>query len=146
MFVVVTVTKNTRKSFDVGARLIRAEAAVNVVVLGTGAALDYPLNDRDRRTKNTHLEIDDTQADIVTAMDLAYNAVSLTLPIYPDEDITQATVDSAFSAGDVLWGEAYVPDATKSWIYVQEGAFRVDKKIVDYTLAELVNLAGTGTP
>ena len=143
----VTVTANTKKSFDVGTRLIRAEAAFKAVVSGTGCELDYPLNDRDRRKSLTHLTISETQANVITAMDLAYNAVSIALLVHPDNNANLATVSTVFNAGDIVYGKAYTPDAAnKSYIYIQEGAFKVRKYLVDYTIAEVISLAGTGAP
>ena len=143
----VTVTANTKSSFDVGTRLIRAEAAFNCVVSGTGAELDYPMNDRDRRESLTHLTITETQANVITAMDLAYNAVSIPLLIHPFNDATLTAVSTVYNAGDIAFGKAYTPDAAnKSWIYIQQGAFKVKKYLVNYTLAEVISLAGTGAP
>ena len=143
----VTVTANTKKSFDVGARLIRSEAAAKAVVSGTGCELDYPLNDRDRRESLTHLTITQSQANLITAMDLAYNAVSIPLLVHPDNNATLATVSTVYNAADIVYGKAYTPDAAnKSYVYVQEGAFKVKKLLVNYTLAEVISLAGTGAP
>lgn len=147
MLMSVTVTANTKSSFDVGTRLIRAEAAYAAVVSGTGCELDYPMNDRDRRESLTHLTISETQANVVTAMDLAYNAVSIALLVHPDNNTSLSTVSTVFSAGDIVYGKPYTPDAAnKSWIYIQKGAFKVVKYLVDYTLAEVISLAETGAP
>lgn len=146
MYLEVTVTKNQKKFSDVGARLIRAEAGFNVQQDGTGTKLTYPYNQRDRRIKNTSLELSDAVADYRTAMDLAYNAASILLPVYPDNNISLTAVNGSFEVGDLLWGKAYEPDATKSWVWIMEGAFEVKKLLVNYTLTNIVNLAGTGIP
>lgn len=143
----VTVETNSKSSYDVGTRLIRAEAAYGAVVDGTGCFLWYPLNDRDRRESLSRMKISETQANLITAMDTAYNAVSITLPVHPYKNVSNAAVDTVFNVADIVWGKAYAPDAAnKSWIFIQEGAFKVIRHLVDYTLTEIVNLAGTGTP
>ena len=135
------VTANQKKSFDVGTRLIRAEAAYGVVVSGTGSEFEYPMNDRDRRESLTHLTITENQADIIAGMDAVYDTVSIALPIHPDKDATAATVSTVYAAGDLVWGEAYGPDAAnKSWVFIQEGAFKVNRLLVDNTLAEIIAL------
>lgn len=141
----VTLTSNSKKSFDIGSRVIRAEAAFGATVSGTGCQFYYPRNDRDRRESSTVLVMSQTQANLITAMDLAYNAVSIALPVHPDKDATAATVSTVFSVGDIVWGAPYTPDSSnKSWLWIQDGAFKVKKYLINYTGAEIVSLAGTG--
>jgi len=110
MLLSLAITANTKQSLNVGTRLIRAEAVVNLVVSGTGAEFDYPMNDRDRRSALTHLTTTETVANIKIAMDAAYATVYIELPIHPDEDATAATVATTFNAADLVWeiGRAHV--------------------------------------
>jgi hypothetical protein len=146
MLMSVTIETNSARSFDVGTRLIRAEAAYGAIVDGTGCQFTYPYNDRDRREKNSTIKISETQANLVTAMDLAYNAVSIALLVHPGNVATASTVSTVFSVTDIIWGAPYTPDSSnKSYVWIQEGAFKVNMLLIDYTLTEIINLAGTGS-
>lgn len=148
MLLSLTVSTNSKQSQNVGTRLIRAEAVVGLITYATtGSEFDYPMNDRDRRVSLTHIQSTESVANVTTAMDLAYNAVSIVLPVHPDNLATTTPVNTTYNAGDIVWGAPYTPDASnKSWIYIQEGAFKVKKYLVNYTLAEVISLAGTGAP
>lgn len=142
MLLAVTVESNSKRPNEIGARLIRAEAAFEAVVSGTGCQFKYPLNDRDRRESLSVLKITENQAALIAGMDAGYGQVSITLPIHPNKDATAATVSTVFTGGDVVWGAPYAPDAAnKSWLWIQQGAFKVTKYLVDNTLAEIILLA-----
>ncbi len=146
MLLVVTVTANSKQSLNVGSRLIRAEAVYEAIVFDTtGSQFYFPLNDRDRQESPTKLTCSDSVTDIKTGMDLAYNSVDITLPVHPFKLTTNAVVDKVYNAGDIVWGVAYPADTTKSLVKVQKGAFEVVELLVDYTLAEIVLLAETGS-
>lgn len=140
MLLVVTVETNRKKSADIGSRLINAEYWHSAkTVETTKTQFYYPLNYRDRREKPTLLKTTDAIATIRTAADLAPTTDYITLPVHENDDVSVTAVDHDFRTKDIVWGYALPSDATnKSIVFILNGAFKVEKYVVDYTLAEIV--------
>lgn len=142
MILSVTVESNRKKSHDIGTRLINAEfwhAATTVET--TKTQFLYPVNYRDRREQPTLLKTTDAIADIRTAANLAPTTEAITLPVHPDKDVNQATVNTDFRTRDIVWGKPLASDPTnKSRVYILAGGFYVNEYVVDNTLAEIVAL------
>jgi hypothetical protein len=144
MLLVVTVTANSKSNLNVGSRLIRTEAVSKLVVYSTtGSKFDFPMSERDRRVSKTHLKCSDSVADIQNGMNLAYNQVDITLPVHEYNNVSNSTINEIYNVADIVWGQNSAT-AGKSWIFVNIGAFEVKKLLVDYTIAEIAELAETG--
>lgn len=139
MFISVTVTKNQNKSFDVGTRLIRAESLFGLQVNGTGSKFTYPLNYRDRRSKNSYLECSDAVATISAGMAAAYTDGTITLDVYPDNNSALTPVSTIYDVTSIQWGIA--SGAADTYLYILEGAFEVKKILVNHTIAAILLLA-----
>lgn len=139
MFISATVEKNRNNSFDVGTRLIRAEALYGLQANGTGSKFTYPMNYRDRRSRNTYLECTDSVATVTTGMTTAYTDGTITLNVYPENNSTITPVSTIFEVTNIQWGVA--SGATDTYLYILEGAFKLNKVLVAHTIAQVIALA-----
>ena len=100
----------------------------------------------DRRDKDDLVGTNDTVSTIKTAMDGAFSSVSITLPVYENDDTTTATVDKTFSWAYLVKAIDQVgSDGARCYIWWAVGAFRVERVLVPYNIAQIVDLASTGT-
>lgn len=139
MFLSVTVEKNQKKSSDVGVRMIRCESLYGLQANGTGSKLTYPLNYRDRKEKNSYLEITEAPATILAAMSAAYTSGTITVNVYPGNNTAITPVATIFDVTSVQWGIA--SGATDTMLYILEGGFEIKKVLVAHTIAQVVALA-----
>lgn len=139
MFLSVTVEKNQKRFSDVGTRLIRAESLYGLQANGTGSKMTYPINYRDRREKNSYIETTEAPATILAAMSAAYISGTVTLNVYPDNNTSITPISTIFDVTSVQWG---IPSgATDTYLYILEGAFKVNKILVSHTIAQIIALA-----
>ncbi len=113
-------------------------------VESTKSQFFYPFNYRDRREKPSLVKATEPitgVGNLKETANTAYTNLSLTFPVYPLDDLTQATVDHDFQTADIMWGVAYGPDNTKSYVYVSKGTFEVTRYLVNLTLTAIVALA-----
>lgn len=142
MILSVTVETNRKRPYDVGTRLINAEYWHSATTVETTKTqFLYPLNYRDRRESPALLKTTNAIATIRTAANLAPTTAAITLPVHPDKDVNQSTVNTDFRTKDIVWGKPFATDPTnKSRVYILVGGFHINEYVVDLTLAEIVAL------
>lgn len=142
MILSVTVETNRKNSEDTGTRLINAELwHAARTVESTKTKFLYPLNPGDRRNSSTLLKTTDAIATIRAAANLAPTTAAITLPVHVDDDVSVAAVSYDFKTKDIVWGKALPSDPTnKSIVFILNGTFKLEKYVVDNTLAEIIAL------
>ena len=105
----------------------------------------YSLNHLDRREKPGFIDATSSVATLTTAFDTALNSNVMVLKTYPNNDITETPVNKNIDYADFSYAYAYEADATKSWVIYYSKAFKKIKVLVNNNLAQLIDLAATGT-
>ena len=89
--------------------------------------------------------VEETNAEIVTAINTAFFATGITLNVYPNHDPTATTVATIFNVAEIIIAYDYEYDATKIWIKVNEKGWKQRLYLVDMLLVNLPGKAETGT-
>lgn len=105
----------------------------------------YSLNLFDRREQPGFIEATLTVANLTTAFDTVLNSNVMVLKTYPNDDITETVVNKNIDYADFAYAYAYESDATKSWVIYYAKGFKKIKVLVNNNLAQLIDLAATGT-
>lgn len=105
----------------------------------------YAINPWDRRSSLGFIQATSSVSTLTTAFDTALNSNVMTLAIYPSNDVTQTPVNKYIDYEDFAYAYAYESDWTKSWVVYTTKAFKEVKVLVNNSLDELIDLAGTGT-
>lgn len=149
MLLSVTVETNRKRPLNVGTRMIQAEFWHGAkTVETTKTQFLYPMNYKDRRESLTLLKTTEAIATIRAAANLApvtptagNPSEAITLPIHPDGDVSVTAVSHDFRTRDIVWGLNLPSDPTnKSIVYILAGGFKINKYIVDNTIAEIIAL------
>ena len=105
----------------------------------------YSLNLLDRREKPGFINATSTVAALIAALDTSLDSNAMELVVYPDDDVTATPVVKYIDYADFSYAYAYEADWTKSWVVYSTKAFKEIKVLVNNSLAELVDIAATGT-
>lgn len=105
----------------------------------------YSLNPWDRREAPVFVQATSTVAALTTALDTVLDSNVMELVIYPDDDITATPVSKYIDYADFSYAYAYESDWEKSWVVYYSKAFKWHRVLVNNSLDELVDIAGTGT-
>ncbi len=145
MLVKVNVTKNRKRSSDVGYRVIDTRWASAIEVHDTSySKFVYPFQPRDRKSHPSKVETLTAVSALRTAFAATFQNNYLILPVYEDNNSIKSTTNKDFSIDNFIYAAPDGQDATLSWVYFSEGGV-VSKYLVNYSLDELVELADTGT-
>jgi hypothetical protein len=147
MLIKMTIESNSKKFNDTGSAVLVAELMNEAETVETSKSrFKYPLCRRDRRVSPSTIVTTEGIAAIKTAIDLAYNANYIDLPIFEDNLSTRSTTTYTFSVTDLVY---FLPDnsssTTRSWAFISVGAFKVVKYLVDYNLDQIIDIATTGS-
>ena len=141
----ITIEKNLKKRELTGTVLVNMSfwhAAKTVET--TKSQFYYPFNYRDRREQPSLIKATEAitgVGNLKETANAAYTNLSVTLPVFADDDVNNTAVDHDFQTSDIMWAIAYGPDGTKSWVYITQGTFAVKRYLVDLDLAGIVALA-----
>ncbi len=111
---------------------------------GSNSQFYYTMNPVDRREKASHIKATTTVANIIVAMDDVLSSNAMSLPVFPNDDITQSTVQKYIDYADFAYAVGHATEADKSWVYYYSKGFLRHRVLVDYTLAQLESIAETG--
>lgn len=90
--------------------------------------------------------VTESRATVKADMDRSFNAVTLQLNVYPDNDSTETVIATVFNAEDII--KAYPntrTDRTKCWVEVNERGFKPRKYLVAHYYVDIYALARYGT-
>jgi hypothetical protein len=142
MLLSVTIETNKKRALEVGVRLINAEfwhAARTVET--TKTEFKYPINYHDRRESPSIIKTTEAIATIRAAANLAPTTEAITLPVHNNNDPSAATTNLDFRTRDIVFGLNLPSDPTNKGIfYILSGGFKVNKYVVDNTIAEVIAL------
>ena len=103
-------------------------------------------NHRDRRENNSLIECLHSPAQIEIVHNTAYASQFLTLPFYPKNDPTKTAIDTMIDVDDIAYFDAYNPDPDNyCWLIYDRKAFKRVEQLVGYSLAQVEDVAETGT-
>lgn len=105
----------------------------------------YSLNPVDRRDNPGFIEATSTVANLKTAFDTVLNSNVMVLKVYPLNDLTATPVNKNIDYADFAYAYAHETDWEKSWVVYYAKGFKRIKVLVNNSLAELIDLAATGT-
>lgn len=144
MLVKVTVETRSFKKVTSGVFYVLATEYISdaKTVETTKTQFTYPLVSRDLRTLPEVLKVTEGIADIKTAFAATWQNNYVDLPVFPDNDPTQSAVTQTYAKENIRWAEA--KNSTTSWVYIRESGNVVKKKLVDYNLDQIVDVADTG--
>lgn len=98
---------------------------------------DNPANERDGGAR---LTIKRTVANVILAADNEITSSSITLPIYPNNDVTETAVNTVVGRAHIAYvrtaGSDYATD-TECWVTYVDDGWDVKTVLVDYNLVVL---------
>jgi len=101
--------------------------------------------DRQSGGEDTY-EVSESRATVLTAINQTFNAIGLTLNVHPDNSAANTVVATAFNAKDIVFIYSNtVSTVALSWIVVNENGYRHRRYLVAHKLADIPDLARTGT-
>jgi len=96
------------------------------------------------REKYGYVKTKTAVATITAAADDGFYSYFITLPMFRNNNPDALTEDVTIPCGAVAYAQAYNPDNDLSWVVYYNAAFKRKEVLVDYTLAELLDLAENG--
>lgn len=122
--------------------LLNTNRLNDIRVHGNYASLFYSDNPFDYRDSPRYMELNKTVAQLITQMDTALTHNSMTLSVYPNNDVTKTAESITIDVADFA-GATADNDATKSWVtYFKSGwkGWERHTVLVNQTIAVLLAL------
>lgn len=140
------VTEYTGDVFkNLGAHVINTDRiAKHRAVNGSSSSFYYTDRGMDRRRKPMPAKCGSTPAQIQTAMDSALMSNTMELDVFINNDITKTTEKKYINYGNFIFATPHRLNANYSLVTIVEG-FKIEKYLVNASLADLVIQAGLGT-
>jgi hypothetical protein len=102
------------------------------------ATLYYFDNPFDYRDSGHFMTIDMSVAEVIAQMDTALAHHSITLDMFPNNDITKTPVSTEISVADFAFAVTDHHDATHSWVVYTESGWDIKAVLVDHVLAGIL--------
>ena len=99
----------------------------------------------DRRGATEEFVVTETVAALTTAGNKAYNAIMISLNVFPDNDNTQTSVATVFNNQEIIM--AYPEDRTdrdECWIEVNRKGWQAKKLLVEHYYVDIAALSESG--
>lgn len=140
-------TQNTLDyAFPVTTSLINTDNIVDAKQDGANDTyVKYNLNPYSTHFSPFSFIIDQTPAQLVTGSNVTSQSNLISLPVFEEYDITDAHVHHYFNVSDIVWAIPYAASSDYSEVWVIQKGWTVKKYLVDYTIADILGLADTGT-
>ena len=107
-----------------------------------GSWMYYFDNRNDRRDNGAYVRCDSTPAEIIAASDVVPTSVTLTLPIFPNEDDQTGTaVDTVIMLAQLSRAWAH-KNATATYVVYTDDGWNLKRALCDITFANLETLIG----
>ena len=136
--------RNLPYNFSTGTNLINTDFIFGMELSGDDDALiTYKLRPRFSRESTFQFIVSNTLAQVVTGSNVSANSNLVALPVFKEDNVSSTAVTTYFNIGDIAWADEG-SDGTYSYVYVNEGA-DIKRYIVDYSLAQIMDVATTGT-
>ena len=134
----------------VGGTVLNTDYITEMTVSGTGASFKYCFNPESRRGGNVRVTVSDTVARIQAIMNQDYAQTSITVGVYPEQDLTEDPVYTTFNCKEVTNCWPYsaasrrtgLVAGTYSWLEINEKG-QIKRYLIDNYYMELVQLART---
>jgi hypothetical protein len=108
------------------------------------SSMYYFDNPFDYRCNSHYMVTEHSLAQIIAHMDLAMTHQHITLPIFPKDDESKATVDRTFKVADIAYArdkDYQVGTDTHAWIHIRDNeAFKVHRYLVNLSIVEILAL------
>ena len=130
--------------------IINSENITRLDVYGTAdSLLSYSWNSDDDQMAVQKLFVTETNAQVVALSDVVANSNMLSLPVFAgiisfSETVGETAVDQVFNIADIVFVEEDA-SATLARLLAVTGGFEVREYIIDNNLAQIMDLATTGT-
>ena len=106
-------------------------------VESTKTRFTYSTVPGDRRDGGDIIKVTEGIAAWRTALGTV-SEVDATLPVFADNDSTKATSNKDYQASDIVWAENV--DANITWVHINRGSFKTERKLVDLNIDEIITL------
>ena len=148
----VTARENAEKR--TGGTVLNTDFITEMTVSGTGAAFRYCPQAESRRGSHERITVSDTVTRIQAIMNQAYAQTSITLSVFPEEDLTATTVWTTFNIAEIEEGWPYsranrqavnasgTNADSMSYVKINEKG-QIKRYIIDHYYMELVMLSRT---
>jgi hypothetical protein len=92
------------------------------------------------------LEIDESVADVKTAIDTPFTSKFYTLSVHKDNDPAKATYDLTIQADSLVYADRYNPySSDKTWVVFMETVFKRVEILCDMSFEEMIGYTGVMT-
>ena len=150
MLVHVIITERDSDSSRVGGTVLNTDFITELTVSGTGASFKYCFNPESRRGGHERITVSDTVARIQAIMNQDYAQTSVTVSVYPEQDLSEDPVYTSFNISEVtrVWPysaasrKTGLVAGTYSWLEINEKG-QIKRYLIDNYYMELVQLART---
>ena len=138
--------ESLNRSTNTGGVVLNTQFMSELRVYGTTSTMfKYVYKPEDRHSGIDNYIVSETLAAIRTKMDTALNANALTLNVYTYNNPSLATVATVFLADEIV---RVSPDhnapTTRSWLYVNQKGFGIDKYLINHYYVNVAALAELG--
>lgn len=144
LFNIVSINNDTNKAT---ARVLNTNFITEVKTINsTQARFRFQSDPDDRRGAKDLYIVQESRAEVVTAINRSINADAITLSVYPDNDSTQTPVATVFRAHEIIQCYPHSrSDRTKSWIEVNEKGTAVEKYLIAHYYLDVADYVYTGS-
>ena len=111
-----------------------------------GSKFFYSDNAVGRKESLSYLEIDESVADVKTAIDTPFTSKFYTLSVHKDNDPAKATYDLTIQADSLVYADRYNPySGDKTWVVFMETVFKRVEILCDMSFEEMIGYTGVMT-
>jgi hypothetical protein len=130
--------------FPVEACLINTDNIVEFYASGANdSVVKYNLNPYSDKFSPFVFITDEAPSSIVTGSNVSAQSNVVALPVFEEWDVTDDSVTHYYNVADIVWANTYQTDYSE--VYVLQKGWSIKKILVDYTIADVLGLADTGT-
>ena len=130
--------------FPVATCLINTDNIVEFYASGANdSVVKYNLNPYSAKFSPFVFITDEAPSAIVVGSNVSSNSNTIALPVFEEGDVTDTAVTHYYNVSDIVWANTYETDYAE--VYVLQKGWSIKKVLVNYTIAEILGLADTGT-
>ncbi len=146
MLTLFNVRKKNHKTPDRTPVVLNTEFISQVRVYQTSKSRFrfFPRPESKRGGRDKYI-VEETNAEIVTAINTAFFATGITFNVYPDHDPTATPVATIFNVAEIIIAYEYEYNPLFTWIEVNEKSWKQRKYLIDTLLENIPGKSETGT-
>jgi len=146
MLTLFNVIRKDHKTPDRDAVVLNTEFISQVRVYDTShSRFRFFYRPESKRGGRDKYIVEQTNAEIVTAMNSAFAAVGITLNVYPDHNPLATPVATIFNVAEIIIAYQYEYNPLFTWIECNEKGWKQRLYLVDILLKDLPGKSETGT-